>query len=631
MPAACRELTTRITIIVKTGSGGRHFHFKQPPGRPIGNPKFKKGLDIKGVGGLVVMPPSVSGKGAYTFVEESDVASAPPWLMDALTEHEKKQRGEPNRLAPEVIPTGKMRAFRKAALERNAKELAGSGETGAGRNNTLNKCAYALGQLAPAGITNEAECREVLYEAASKCGMHFVNDGVAATFDSGWRSGMQEPWWPDWAEEDIEYPVRTWDGFGLGDRLVDRFADTLRWAPAASRWMTWQSGRWEMDDKAMGEWMARPMIESLIDEEEQYDDTPTVEEDGTIGESPRAKFREWVRKCRNPTAMAATSAVAKANLLMRINLEKCDDNPLWVNCRNGVLDAATMSFHEHEPDQLLTMKAGVRYDPEAICPAWEDFFEEVQPDKNMREFLYRVWGYSMTADYSEQAVFINHGGGANGKSVAMDVLSMIIGDYGQVVPIETLLTSRNKQGRIPNDVARMRGKRFLKCSETAEGRRLDEALIKQLTAGEEVVARFMRAEYFQFRMLGKVHLTSNSLVHISDEDSTWRRVHLIPWMVTIAPDKQDKYLASKLYEEEASGIFNRLLAGLKDWRTKEGLSPPPVATNAVQAYREKEDTLGQSPRKKCEQGLRTLAGRAFPRGRGRPYRNCGRGGADLRA
>ncbi len=479
----------------------------------------------------------------------------------------------------------------------SAAELAESGNTGVGRNNTLNKTAYALGQLAPMGITVEAECRALLYEAASKCGMHFVNDGVEATFDSGWRSGLKEPFWPDWAEEDeagAEYPARTWDGFGLGDRLVDRFAETLRWAPTAGRWMSWQSGRWEMDDKDAGMWMARPMIESMVDEEDQYDDEATIGKDGTIGDSPRKKFRKWVRSCRNPNAMGAAATVAKANALMRIDLERCDSNPLWINTRNGVYDAATGAFHEHDPSQLLTMKAAVRYDPQATCPRWDAFMEQVQPEKKMREYLYRCWGYSATGDTSEQSLFINHGGGANGKSVVNDVLSMILGDYAQVVPIETLLTSRNKQGRIPNDVARMMGKRFLKSSETSEGRRLDEALLKSLTGGEELVARFMRAEYFQFRMLGKIHLTSNFLTHIGDDDATWRRLHLIPWLVTIPKEDQDKYLAAKLYAEEASGIFNRLLAGLADWRDRGALSPPDTATKAVEAYRKNEDTLAQA-------------------------------------
>jgi putative DNA primase/helicase len=588
------------TIIVQTGSGGRHFYFLQPGDTKIGNPKFRRGLDIKGRGGYLVAPPSISGKGPYAFVDKHDLKPAPPpaWLTDAIAEGEKQQRGEPSRLSPGAVPNPKMRAYRKAALERNARELAGA--PGGERNNTLNKCAYALGQLAAYGITAEDECREVLYAAAEACGMHFAGDGVKATFDSGWRSGMAEPFWPDWAEEDDEYPLRTWDAFGLGDRLVDRYAEILRWAPVQDRWMSWRAGRWEEDDKQAGEWMARPVIESMYYEEaEQYSDIADIPEGDEGKASPRQKFQDWARACRKPSAMAAAATIAKANPLMRISLEKCDASPMLINTKNGVYDAATRDFHEHDPGQLLTMRAAVSYDPEAACPRWDAFFEQVQPDPEMRAYIYRAWGHSLTGDASEQAVFINHGRGSNGKSVAMDVVSSIAGDYGQVVPIETLLTSRNKQGRIPNDVARMRGRRLLKCSETAEGRRLDEALIKALTGNEEVVARFMRAEFFQFRPTGKVHLTSNSLVHVSDDDATWRRVHLIPWPVTVPPGEQNRYLAAELYAEEAPGIFNRLLAGLQDWRARGGLMPPQAAQAAVGDYRRKEDTLGQAITELC--------------------------------
>jgi D5 N terminal like len=225
-----------------------------------------------------------------------------------------------------VIPTGRIRAYRQAALERNAQRLAS--EASGNRNNCLNDRAFALGQLAPAGITVEDECREVLYAAAARCGMSFTGDGVEATFNSGWRSGMAQPFWPDWAEEDEEYPIRTWDAFGLGDRMVDRYAETLRWDETAQRWMSWQSGRWEADSREAGTWMARPMIESMADEADQYSDIP----EGENEDSPRARFLKWVRSCRNPSAMGAAATVTKASPLMRIDLEKCDSSPMWINC-----------------------------------------------------------------------------------------------------------------------------------------------------------------------------------------------------------------------------------------------------------------------------------------------------------
>ena len=587
------------TVIVQTGSGGRHFYFLQPEGKPVGCPKFRKGLDIKGVGGYVVAPPSISGKGPYSFVLKRDLTAATPpdWLLDMIGEGEKQQRGEPSRIAPDVIPTGRLRAYGKNAMARNAATLASAAD--GDRNNTLNRCAFALGQLAPAGITNEDECRALLYEAAAPCGMHFVNDGVAGTFNSGWYKGLEQPFHPVWDEDEDgdgeEFPLRTWNQFGLGDRLVDRYADTRRWSPADGTWRAWRSGQWLRDAKESAAWLAKPMIESLYtDELPRYSNEATIAEDGQAEDSAQKKFRKWLSGICNSSSMTATAEVARSHPRMRLDLTQCDVNPLWINTRTGVYDAETGGFYEHDPDQLLTMQAAVRYDPGALCPAWDAFFAQVQPEEAMRKYIYRCWGYSMTADFSEQAVFFNYGGGSNGKSVCMDVMSKISGGYGQVVPIETLLTSRNKQGRIPNDVARMAGKRFLKCSENAEGRRLDEAIIKSLTGGEDLVARFMRAEFFEFKMLGKIHLTTNYLGHMGDGDATWRRVHLTPWEVRIKDEDKDPYLALKLYETEAAGIFNRLLAGLHDWQDKKGLCLPATAKKAVEAYRNREDALGQA-------------------------------------
>ena len=391
------------TVIVITGSGGRHFYFLQPEGKPVGCPKFRKGLDIKGVGGYVVAPPSISGKGPYSFALKHDLTAAPPpaWLLTMIAEGEKQQRGEPSRISPDVIPTGRLRTYGRAAMARNAAELADAAD--GDRNNTLNRCAFALGQLAAEGITNEDECRALLYEAAGKCGMHFVSDGVAGTFDSGWYKGLEQPFHPDWAEDDDgdgeEFPLRTWNQFGLGDRMVDRYADTRRWSPADGTWRAWRSGQWIRDAKESATWLAKPMIESLyVDELPRYSADPAVDEDGQTDDSPQKKFKKWLNGICNSSSMTATAEVARSHPRMRIDLGRCDANPLWINTRTGVYDAETETFHEHDPDQLLTMQAAVRYDPGATCPRWDAFLEQVQPEKKMREYLYRIWGYSMTAD-----------------------------------------------------------------------------------------------------------------------------------------------------------------------------------------------------------------------------------------
>ena len=286
----------------------------------------------------------------------------PTWLLTMIGEGEKQQRGEPSRISPEVIPTGRLRSYGKAAMERNARELATSGQTGEGRNNTLNRCSFALGQLAAEGITNEDECRALLYEAARACGMHFVNDGVAGTFNSGWYKGLEQPFHPDWAEDEDgdgdEFPLRTWNQFGLGDRMVDRYADTRRWSPADGTWRAWRSGQWIRDAKESAEWLAKPMIESLyFDELPRYSDDPAIGEDGQAEEdSPQKKFKKWLNGICNSSSMTATAVVARSHPRMRIDLGQCDANPLWINTRDGVYDAETEAFYEHDPDQLLTMR-----------------------------------------------------------------------------------------------------------------------------------------------------------------------------------------------------------------------------------------------------------------------------------
>ena len=204
------------TLIVETGSGGRHFYFQQPAGKPVGCPKFRKGLDIKGVGGYVVAPPSISGKGPYTFALKHEIAPAPDWLLTMIAEGEKQQRGEPSKISPDVIPTGRMRAYRKAAMDRNDAGAGHLGQHGAGQEQHPRPVRLRPGPASPAGHHQRGR----VPRAAVRGGPHLRHAlrqrrGGEAPSRRGWNAGLKQPWWPDWAEEEAEgeYPARTWDRF----------------------------------------------------------------------------------------------------------------------------------------------------------------------------------------------------------------------------------------------------------------------------------------------------------------------------------------------------------------------------------------------------------------------------------
>jgi putative DNA primase/helicase len=246
---------------------------------------------------------------------------------------------------------------------------------------------------------------------------------------------------------------------------------------------------------------------------------------------------------------------------------------------------------------MLTLKAPVDFNPRAVCPQWDAFLARVQPDPEIRSYLQRITGYSATGSIREQVFFLHHGTGANGKSVFHDVVMHVLGSYVQSVPVEALMASG--ADRIPNDIARMVGRRYLTASETKAGRFLDEQRLKQLTGGDTISARFMRGEYFEFKPVGKVHLITNQLPRLSEDSATWRRIHLISWGEVIPQAERDGLLAERLIREESEGILRWIVEGATQWFAI-GLAAPGQSVAAKEEYERDEQTLGQWIEQECE-------------------------------
>jgi len=151
-----------------------------------------------------------------------------------------------------------------------------------------------------------------------------------------------------------------------------------------------------------------------------------------------------------------------------------------------------------------------------------------------------------------------------------------------------------------NDIARLRGIRFVTTTEAEQGRRLSEPLIKKITGNDQMTARFLYGEYFNFTPAFKIFMATNHKPVIKGTDhGIWRRIKLIPFTTRIEEEDQDKHLEDKL-REEASGILNWLLAGTRQWR-HEGLKAPKVVLNATDEYREEMDVIGNFLKERCIQ------------------------------
>jgi putative DNA primase/helicase len=281
--------------------------------------------------------------------------------------------------------------------------------------------------------------------------------------------------------------------------------------------------------------------------------------------------------------------LAKSEPGIPVRPRELDADPWVLNLSNGTLDLQTGQLREHRREDLLTKLAPVAYDPAAQCPRWEAFLDRIfAEDVELIRFVQKAVGYSLTGSTQEQCFFILYGAGANGKTTLMQTVSALLRDYARQTPTETLLIQRGDGVR--NDLARLQGARFVYASEAEGGRKLAEALIKQLTGGDTLTARYLYKEHFEFQPTFKIWLAVNHKPDVQGTDhAIWRRMRLLPFIVTIPAAEQDKQLAEKL-QGELPGILRWAVEGCLLWQ-QEGLEPPAVVKRATGDYRSEMDVI----------------------------------------
>jgi putative DNA primase/helicase len=260
-----------------------------------------------------------------------------------------------------------------------------------------------------------------------------------------------------------------------------------------------------------------------------------------------------------------------------------------VNTPSGTLDLETGELHAHRFEDHLTKITNAAYDPAATCPRWEAFLEEVLPDPEVRAFMQRSAGYALTDMTHEQCLWFLYGKGRNGKSTFLNAIRGVVGEYGTSTKASTLMIKQHGDER-RNDVAVLRGARFVSATEAEDGQRMAESLIKEVTGEDPVTARMLYAEFFTFRPTFKIFLAANHkpIIHGTDL-AIWRRIHLVPFTETISADRIDPRLP-ELLAAEASGILNWAIEGYRAWRAG-GLQPPKAVTDATAEYRAEMDPL----------------------------------------
>jgi putative DNA primase/helicase len=438
----------------------------------------------------------------------------------------------------------------------------------------------ALARL-KAFLEQRGACVEIIYlphgQNGEKVGLddflarHAVQDLLALA-----SSTLREPVWVDATTETS--PSRTsrhhLTDAGNKNRLVEQFGPVIRFVSDWG-WLIWDRCRWRRDPPHLGVLkLAEKTIQAMHLEADQNRDPAHSRQLALHAVASEARSR-------------MEAMVSLARMDVQAESSAFDADPWLLNVQNGTLDLRTGTLRPHQSADLLTKLASVEYLPNVTAPTWMRFLSDImQGNQELIDYLKRVVGYSLTGSTRERVFFVFHGTGSNGKSTFLETIGALIGDYAVRATTDTFLTKRDNT--ITNDLARLNGARLVVGSEIDYGRRLAEALIKQITGGDKIAARFLYQEDVEFTPVAKVILAANHKPSIQGtEPAIWNRVRLIPFNQVFSTP--DQHMLDRL-RAELPGILNWAIEGCLSWQTT-GLGMPTEIRTATQDYRNEEDAL----------------------------------------
>ncbi len=479
-------------------------------------------------------------------------------------------------------------------------------------------------------------------------------DGLTPPADPSCGDDGPPPRTPDLPIPEMDGARLPLNDTGNGQRFALYCGDDAMFVPRVG-WHIWDGKRWKLDPDriavrrhaqsvqdriiqeiphvALEDWQLETIATeaasrrrhedlSAIDVEERTTEQKIELEDLT-------RKLKWIRKLKDRRSglnsdhrgFAKTSGnkgridamLTESTTSLSREIEDLDSDPLTVNTESGILrfsvcggpnegfsrtaeiarepHAREVAVTGKDRPQVITKLVPATYDPDAGCPRFDAFLERVQPDWEMRLFLQRWWGLSMTALPVQKFVF-QYGKGANGKSVLSDLMNRILGDYATTVRIKSLTGRNNKSGADATpDLMPIVGARAALSTEPEEGDRLQEGMIKEMTGGEPILLRHLHSDFIEVRPHFKLTISGNHKPDIrGTDDGIWRRVLLVPFDVQIPENERDEKLVDKLWEERA-GILNWLIDGLVSF-LEGGLQEPAQVLNATQEYRADSDPIG---------------------------------------
>jgi putative DNA primase/helicase len=364
---------------------------------------------------------------------------------------------------------------------------------------------------------------------------------------------------------------------GNAERLVARHGDDLRHS-AGLGWLVWDGRRWRRD---IDGGVMRRMKQTV---RAMYAETALID-----NADRRAAQAKWAVQCESEARLKAAVSLAESELAVIVSPAQLDADGWLFNAANGTIELRTGDRRE----DLLTRISPTVYDPSARSDLWDSSLERATGgDADLSGFFARAVGYSLTGHTGEDKLFFAHGPTATAKSTILEAIKAALGEYAMTADFETFLKRRG-DGGIRNDIARLDGARLVISIEVDEGKEIAEGLVKLLTGGDTVAARFLYRETFEFTPVFKLWLAANARPRASAaDDALWRRIVHVPFTNVIPEAERDERIKLELRTNPSvqAAILAWAVQGCLEWQ-RQGLAIPDRVRDYTAEYRGENDPL----------------------------------------
>lgn len=609
------------TLVLLTGGGGWHYIFRMPEDFDLGNIKLLKmkvegkarpvtAVEIKTTGGQIVAPGSihpVTGE-YYEIAEANDIAT-----MDAVNWAKIKDiKASKSKLKKDTKPKGPNKALsldeidtmldeldedpsdyeKNYALKAMKQELdmvrsAPEGE----RNSQLSESAGRIFRYVAAGYLSEAEVRDAFFKASTIDDFTEKSDTLNSAMQFGRQNAKYikakitvESRYPDPVEKAKAGKPYGMNDMGNAERALALSGNLFVYIPEEESFFVWTNGIWERDIKDLH---VQEFVKMLPDTIKQEAFSFPISDDDPVGKETRKALLKHANTSSNLPSIRRTIGTLQSDPSCKRDLGDFDADEDVLNMQNGILDLKGLDLTEHDPLMLQTKKTSISYDPSAKCPMWKSFISDTL-SKEKGIYTQTMCGYLLIGANPEQKFWVIDGPGGSGKSTMFEVIAEILGDYVPTCP-RGLFEKGKFQTSHNAELVPLIGARSIFKNEIEKGKTLDTTLIKEITGERYLNIRDMYKGFKPVKNTVTPLLIVNDLPFTDFDKALMRRMHRIRFDNVVAEEDKIIGYAQKMYNNEAAGIFNWLLEGLRRYWSEGLIEPQDVKDDRLEYIEDEDD------------------------------------------